>query len=1306
MVMSDKSNDENKGEVDGTLKDDVGRSPSTPNNIEQAMRNLFGGEVPPAVEPRDREVSELSGEVPLRQFLDSITDPVSGELVLGDEQLELIRARVDQIRETYRERESSGETEALSAELLTLAPLLPELQADFDDLGEDEASRRFQLEDVMGLTRKSNEPEATTQVDLGLLASTTRGPERSEESLELDLGTSNIVPPEGTGNVEESSSGNLAIDAGLVEVPEDTGTDNLFGHENAEEVEAPPLPEAGPISDEPPTAMFDPEVVAAEAKENDSGAEALAPEIEEELAQEEVPVEEIPPEGVVIDASQWADEEEVEDASSEVEAEEEIESADTDSEVEEAPRLGMTQVLGEGSRAEDEDSWYLPEETEKPRGMGMGTPAPREPKGSETVVGVSAAKAPEEEPASQSSLSRTGLFGEFDGDPTMDATSEGSRADILDELMPPREVSGDPSSRRMPTVELASGALSKPLEEELDSIDAAGREPTPEEMAHTRLSVPGGENPDLGTTLSLDAFEDFSRYGDIFYVIEKAFVETGNDPTKIQEFEARLELAIEYAELISEGVGKVTELGDLSPEHKKLQRLKSFKREFVEIPKGQSEPAKSINAYRYWRASKEKDYKKAERAFELLGISAGEYSRIEVLRICDAVLTHKAAEGVDLTVVSNLKSLIEEKVDESEVDEFAAARNAELAYEMIVGFATKRERQRISGMVVELDKLEGKDRDNKINANIMEEKRQRMSKTLGELYITTREVDASQVDLIGIVPEAKEELLKHSPAYAKRQKQFGEMFEAVGAKKGEGKTLFEEAKERAARKLGRAESKIRTTALKHSLPQQPVGPIRRAIGVTIPAVIGAGILAAGLWLGQNGIIQLGSQDTAAPEKEAIVEVQEKTLEADTETSLPAGVVGGVDAALEKAEAGTGREVVKEKPVEAKEPVEEVETEPEEKPVVVPPKPKVDYPRTPEGLASALDAHCAPENARGLFTSVDMLRWAYGTIEKDLAKKKVLPEDKNWPNKIFRMRIRNKEARVAIMADLLRRSDESGLANFEQKYAAGMVLAADLGNRSGGPKRFRLPKGEKESGSPIGLLESRKTLFARFAAVSAYLQVVKLMEQMKREAIVGGKTEKEFEAAVDKVLGPAAKRYKKALEKGASEARFIYNRSEKKGGYKEPFRLYTQGRTGMRGISAIDWVLGKQKKNQEARKKADASIEEITGEIPPEVKKMPKRSTPSKKTKKSTSQESNLEFLDRTVKERSEATHQKRDERLRGLYSYRGGVGADIRRAKREAEQRDPRSVRLGVPDKKPSPFKRMMAKLKPTKGLERSAARA
>ena len=1267
--MSEKDKDTKAGESSGTLRDDASGKPAGGKGKGGVFHQMFGGGQPSAPtigeaiegHVRQEEVSQISGLIHLSEFL----RPVE-----GDNEVTLI---------------DGEEITKFQARVLERMTVLRDLRDDYDiKSGKNDPTVKTINEQLLNLQAFLNSQgiasveKSSVLFDINMLAEQLKKDAAAETPLEI--GDKEFrIPPEGTRTKRDSGNENLIFDVGPTSsAVEPAEGENLFDEVN-------PGEEKFALEEEAGNAVSGKREAIAEVATESTGVE------EEGAAQPEEPemdVEEIPEEGVEIDVTELGGD--VEPATLEAEKPE-------DSEKEGVGELNMTQVsLGRQDPEErDEDSWFDTGDAKgKPRGMGTNRPG-SSVKMDGTVVGVNAAVVPKKETESGDRLSQPDLFKEFDNDPEVGReTEERSSVESLGNLIKPLAKAG----ARMPTVGLAHAAHLDRLED--TGID--GRSPTVEEMARTRLSAPGVQEDPKGVP-SIEVSEDFSKYGDIFYVVKQAFAEMGEDPGKVEGFEANLELAIEYSELIANDVDTIYD-GDLtgsSPEYRRVQRLRAFKKEFIDVAEGSTEPKKDIGEYGFWITAKIAEYERIEDVFDTLEIAPGEYSRNGVLRICEVALQSNGLETGELEKVHALMEMLKEKPDESDADEFAAARVAELTYEMVVGFATKRDRNRARGMLEYTDTLQRQLRDRKISANQSEEKLRGIGTSLAELYVAMKRVDNTQVNFTGMVPEVKDRLLRLEPDYIERKKIMSNLFDAVAPQKGDGNLLYAAAKAKAERALGMTESSIKTAMLPEAIPPRQAGPIRKGIGNLVTMTAGAAILAAGMWLNQHGIISLGN-DSVAPEQEKVVEVQEKEIEGDVVPSLPAGVVDGtLDGAPEVA------------PEEkTKRPTEE---ELEEAPLKIAPKAKVEYPRTPWGLSAALNAHCSEDNARGLFTSVNMLREAYATVESDLAKKGILPQDKNWPEKIFRLRIRDPGTRVAIMADLLRRSDEGGMATLPQKYAAGFVLAIDLGNRGGRPKRFKLAQGEKETGSPIGKLESvKKSLLARFAAVSAYRQVVKLMEQMKKESLAAGKTSKEFEAEVDRILGPRAKQYRKAFHRAQGAAQDIYAKSEAKGGYRESYQLHTQGRSGMGGISAIDWVLGKQKKNQKNREQRNQELDAIIGETPEgTVKKRMRPGTPAKKAKsrKKTppKDESTLEFLERKAEEKIESSRAGHTANYRDGLSIRMGMGENkiensVRREKKEAYSERFR-FRGGV-EKKPSPFKRIAAKLGMNKGLGKTTARA
>lgn len=739
--------------------------------------------------------------------------------------------------------------------------------------------------------------------------------------------------------------------------------------------------------------------------------------------------------------------------------------------------------LDTGTRVLKTDS--APRE-EKPAGMGRQKQE-RRPR-QETMVALREAKAAPAGKGSRESsgLSRTGLFADFNADEELsEIAEEGSKAELLSGIM------GNGTKEKEQSRRMDTGALRRGEAGELSSLENTSirvprenkheterkdrkidRPLTPEEMARTRLSIP---EEDLEITAVVETLEDFSRYGDIYYAIEKTFIESGIKRKGGRELIAEIDEAIKLNDEIIANGGELpydADITGVSPEMRRKERLSAFKREF--IVEGEDGPRNSIEKYDAWIEAKKSEYEEAiGDVFDILGVSPGEYSRRGVLRVCDACLETETLSEHEKNSVMRLKSILEPEAKEGD-DEFAAERTGELMHEMIVGLGTKRDRELRRDQAKGIEKETAKKLEFEFQVHTLEEKQRRITAALAELYGATRVADSKLEGMEEYLSEARVARMEIAPEVEKRDRQIRAMCQIATGKRGPEEMLGEKEKKKIEWDVRKARKETEEMALleaaKQELKRKRSG-VGKGIATAGLPLVGAAILAGGLWLGQHGITLPFGNGNAMPEKEVAAEVQDAATEMDSETGFPAGVAEIPEA---EPETDTGlRGMEPEEPEEAKtvEEKEVQETVPEEHVAEVqeatPEKTQVEpehseelpdgeIERTSEGLRLALDDWCGI--AEYALVEKEMLRAAYASIEEKTIKRAEkdgkeipLPGDASWPKTMLRTTFDNQVYEIAVMSDLWRLSGRS--IEPEERYAAGMRLAALLGYGAGDKKTF-------------------------------------------------------------------------------------------------------------------------------------------------------------------------------------------------------------------------------------------------------------
>ncbi len=951
----------------------------------------------------------------------------------------------------------------------------------------------------------------------------------------------------------------------------------------------------------------------------------------------------------------------------------------------------------------------------------------------ERPVGLGVAGNQGEGTGSKPGLSDTSLFGQFNRDPeTAQIKQEGSGAlniRHIEELSGAKPIT-DPVSQRIPTGQLravrelagvleGTGSVSPgQMSDELRAVQAAAAraaaEPAAgEDLGKTKVVAPEavsavdgkqkvwGErafaethiSPEaaasggavrgegkLGATKNEKPEEDFSIYGDIFYAVEKVYMESSGIPAELNElnnFAKLLPDAIEKARklpsvatekrgetLVADGEGagappsvpknKKGETLVASAERARVARLEKFNADFFEIPKGKDGPERSFLAYTQWLAEKKREYSQISDVHELLskalagdftkenarGISPGEYGRVALMRLCNAAIKSGTLDDNETGRVEQLREMLE-PVDRGGTDLYEPVLAADNVHEMIVGFATKQERARVRQLEQDLEKY-------KITAAEYELKRDMMAKVLAEVLVSSRNAELDSAKTKARVKEAIMALAPDDPF--ERSKYMDLIKDAQAGAGGEAGKDIRKAAEKAAAtvdippeeaarikaeagrvaaqpKPGPATPIGRPSALTpdqlrealygtdprrrpqaHAVPAQRAapkqhGPVARSIGTAITMAVGAGVLATGLWLGQNGIITLGTRADEAAQKPVAAQVEKVAEESSVE--LPAGLVDAGKASAKK-DAGNKAAVA---PISKKDAganadsgfapdsgVDRVIKAVREAQPVQPPVAVEKHARDKTGLKAALDDWC--REGHGLLVSKEMLRAAYASVEGGLDGK-VLPEDVEWVPLMLKMKFPNRMIELSVMSDLARSEIDA-----IEKYAALMRLSIVLGDRAGNPRTFpttikesnakgvSLPPLDKES--HMGKIESAKS--GERCLFAAYHETVTVrMAQIEKEALESGMSKKEFRAAVSEVLGKNAERIMKLYDSSNYQA----NQEEREGACK----ALTGGKRGSAALErALNFVLPKwEASHQRAKAKIEKHQKEVDSIIGPAPK---------------------------------------------------------------------------------------------------------
>ncbi len=682
-------------------------------------------------------------------------------------------------------------------------------------------------------------------------------------------------------------------------------------------------------------------------------------------------------------------------------------------------------------------------------------------------------------PREDSGLSQSGLFAGLDDTEMGQLANEGSRADILIDIIEgdgpkrKREVSERMDTGAMKTGENGVGNVASlegtsirvPQKKKPRAVESPTQRKL--ELANTRLSTSPPQWTETAPTKDIELLEDFSRYGDIFYAMETVFVESGTKRSSgLKEFADDLTDAIRLAEKIAASEDTVYD-GDMtgvSPEMRRMQRLRAFKKEFIGTPDKGIIPRKELKQYLLWQEMQSNSHKRIAGVFDALEVSPGEYSRKGILRICAVSLENGELSKEDAEKVHALKEMLEAKKGEGEIDEFAAERIAELNYEMVVGFGTKRERELRKNQVEGVLRMEAELTELKLKISAFKQNETQMVDILANLYASVKTAGSKQEGMAKYIPEIRMALMKLEPDNRERDKYMKALFRAL---KGEGEIgvwLGKKAKDKLDRELRVAEM---ASAEQARYSRKGSGVAKGiAIATTLPFV-GAAILAGGLWLGQQGITLPFGKNVVDAQKDSAA----KVYVVKTDTVPSAGVVGGVDAQAEEAGPEETAETNSDLGGNGPEPDEEaeVDTEPErvkvtggdEEVVVEEPTEAEEEPtegetlegfaRTRIGLRLALNDWCA--DAKFIVVDNEMFRAAYASTEeaiikraRDDGKEIPLPGDASWPKTLLRMKFDNSVYELAVMSDLWRLTGKS--IKPEERYAAGMRLATMLGYGAG------------------------------------------------------------------------------------------------------------------------------------------------------------------------------------------------------------------------------------------------------------------
>lgn len=709
---------------------------------------------------------------------------------------------------------------------------------------------------------------------------------------------------------------------------------------------------------------------------------------------------------------------------------------------------------------------------------------------------------------------------------------------------------------------------------------------------------------------------DFSMYGDIFYSLEKLDLETGETPIEAQdlsEFGRRLERAIDNAQDIVEAnkdMHAVTS-GGTTRDEARVIRLMKFKADFVDSKEGKA-PKKDFEAYKTWLAEKKQAYARLGDVYgilnsallkenggnQILGISPGEHTREQLMRICNARIKNGSIDGEeDERKVSAFREMLEATgAPRGDSDAYAPAIAAELTYEMFVGVSTKSERVRTRMLAEELKQY-------KVSVKEYEEKHDKMVEALARAIKAT---ESSKVDARAANNWVKEALLDLARDHAEREKFMRMIRDAQKRKGAVGRELAEAAEERAAGMD--AEAVLRGTRATKGTPdriaelttmererrmnaqmiqaavraemqnmQPKASPIKKGIGAAITMAAGAAILAGGLWLNQHGIA-FGSKADVYAWKPVAAQVESADEGAE---ELPAGVQKvdagsavsvkatakpaqkAVDAGVSAADAGSKASAEVEKPAE--------------KPKAGGEPPKT-YTRDKAGLKAALDDHCA--NVEDLAVSTATLRASYAKIEGAMDGK-ILPGDKEWVPMLLGMKYPNRIVELSVMFDLARMG--SKLSPVEE-YTAYLRMYKELAHRSA--NLYSLARSAGDAGIPwdYSYLQQREKKYpttekTRCMFVSLARSAEKHMEGCMKAALDAGVSEADFLASVKTMLGDSAEKVLKFYEYADDEVTAE--------GKKPNCRAMLRGKSGEAGIDSIDEVSKEWDDASKTTKKAEA-----------------------------------------------------------------------------------------------------------------------
>ncbi|MEM4272242.1 MAG: hypothetical protein QXH30_01515 [Candidatus Bilamarchaeaceae archaeon] len=635
-------------------------------------------------------------------------------------------------------------------------------------------------------------------------------------------------------------------------------------------------------------------------------------------------------------------------------------------------------------------------------------------------------------------------------------------AEALALRMREAEALEEESDRRNPYLEEEKGKGTEEQTltpaEKADTLVAAGGMPSakPDGAAEKALLANGQKEAE---TAIIPPEEDYSKYGDIFSAIGQVYAEAGEEPISeaLECFRERLDQAIELAERIAlaEGAG--------SQEKERAQKLKDFKNEFLETADGKARPKKDFDGYRLWLERRKADFKDAEGAFEALGIFPGECGRKAVLRIGRNALRGGKLDSAQEGRVLALMRMLEAKEPEEREDRSVAEKNADLIYDLVVGFALKREKSIAKARVDEIMRLEAELKGKKLQVAEYEDRQAQLAKMLSFLHaISKREGEATGE----VTRRMREQLDGIASAYDERRKIISGMFGLVANERQSGADLMRMADKEADSRpsMGRLSMGTgrRTSAREIRDARKHFA---NGIGISIAAAAGAAIFAAGMfasqWLGERAGSEKEREGAAVVQAEKPEKTSEKAPAAEEDAGVPDGgaVALGRDAGMEKADG------------------------------------ERTYYRNREGLKKALDEWCREE--RGLLVDGKMLRAAYAAIEGQLDGS-VLPMEEEWVPLMLRAEFPNRLVELAIMSDLARTELDPS-----QKYAVLMRLSIPLGERARSVKGFSsivedanengigLPK--IDGNSYLGKIEGART-GKKCLSASYFGRVAEMMEE--------------------------------------------------------------------------------------------------------------------------------------------------------------------------------------------------------------------